>query len=108
MPSRYQNMIQVSFCDTKSYQAIPIASETISVTLPLKVHDRPGGIGLDDLEPILESQGYVKDADIPAFGNIMDSVIEKGEKENVEDQNIVEVKVLRSGMCGFCRALYSY
>ena len=90
-------MIQVTFRDTKSYERIPPTSETISVNLPTTIRDRFGGLGLDELEPLLESQDYLKDGGVPALGSIIDSVIEQKQRKDNTTESSIEVKVERSG-----------
>jgi len=97
VPTKYQTMIQVTFRDTKSYERIPPTSETISINLPTIMRDRSGGLGLDELESLLESQDHVKDGGVPAFGSIIESVIEQEQRKDNTTESSIEVKVERSG-----------
>ncbi|GLB37720.1 hypothetical protein LshimejAT787_0407710 [Lyophyllum shimeji] len=83
LPTHYQHIISVAFRDPKAYERIPVETETFSVTLPGTTHDRPGGVGLDELEPVLQSADYVESS-LPSFGNIMDDIDNGAEGEGEE------------------------
>ncbi|KAF5380628.1 hypothetical protein D9615_004679 [Tricholomella constricta] len=81
LPSNYQLYVNVAFRDPKAFERIPLKPESFTVALPSTISNRPGGVGLDDLEPVLQPQEYV-DLDIPTFGNVMDdAVVESGKEE---------------------------
>jgi hypothetical protein len=65
------------------------------VPAPLIVQDRPGGIGLDELEGLLERQEYVKESGLPVFENVMDNVLQSGGDEN---DRVIEFTTKRSGV----------
>ncbi|RDB25360.1 hypothetical protein Hypma_007614 [Hypsizygus marmoreus] len=95
--SVYQNIVHVSFRDPETLKRIPETKETLSIVLPSIDLNSPGGVGLDELESVLESQEYTDDASIPAFGNVMDSVMQEDAEEGAEKtSNIVECTVERS------------
>ena len=106
VPTKYQTMIQVTFQDTKSYERIPLTSETILVNLPTIIRDRSGGLGLDELEPLLESQNFVNDGGVPAFGSIIERVIEQEQRKDNTTESSIEVKVERSGTQASCSVFH--
>jgi hypothetical protein len=77
-------------------------SDVIRVALPKTIFDRPGGIGLDELEEVLERQEFVHKVSLPEFGSVMNSVLQSG-REEAENKNaeLLECKITRSSMCLF-------
>ncbi|KAG5647077.1 hypothetical protein DXG03_001447 [Asterophora parasitica] len=78
LPSHYQIYVNVAFRDPNAFERIPLKPEPFTVTLPSTIANRPGGIGLDELQAVLQPQEYVK-SNIPSFGDIMETV--EGDKE---------------------------
>lgn len=76
---------------------VPANTSDIFHVVTPEILDRPGGVGLDELEPFLERQEYVEEASIPAFGGVMDSVLQsvQDEAEN-KNANFMECQITRS------------
>ena len=88
---KYQSIVHAVFRDPQSVDRIS-ADDTLRIPAPHYVPDRPGGIGLDELEGLLELQEHVKEAGVPAFANVMESVLRNGE----ENDSFIDCRVTRS------------
>jgi hypothetical protein len=87
-------VLHITFRDPESIHRISGAPDVLRVPAPPIVQDRPGGIGLDELEGLLERQEYVKEA-VPEFANLLDDLMQNGEAEN---DRVIEFTVKRSRM----------
>jgi hypothetical protein len=94
--AKYQSVAHVVFRDPQSPLRISADSDILHIPAPHIISDRPGGIGLDELEGLLEHQEYVKEGGIPAFENVMESVLQSGRDE--KNDRFIECKIQRSSM----------
>ncbi|KAF9464974.1 hypothetical protein BDZ94DRAFT_1320578 [Collybia nuda] len=95
--TRYQSIIHLQFKDAESFGRIPVNnSDTFYVETP-EALTQPGGVGLDELELFLERQEYMEEARMPAFGRLMDSVLQTG-RDEADSKSIIsmECKITRS------------
>jgi hypothetical protein len=95
--TKYQCLIHVAFHDPQSVHRISPGSDVLQVPAPHIVSDRLGGIGLDELEGLLKRQEHTKEAGIPAFENVMESVLQSGRDE--QNVRFIECRIRRSSMC---------
>jgi hypothetical protein len=73
---------------------VPEKGDVLHVPAPLIDLTRPGGVGLDDLHGLLESQDRVDELKLPVWGSVMSRVIESGE-EGTSDR-ILDIRVERA------------
>jgi len=64
--------MNVAFCHPESFQRIPTSPKELKVRIPSADSDRPGGVGLDELEPYF--QGEDSEGGIPSFAHVMQDV----------------------------------
>jgi hypothetical protein len=94
---KYQSIVHAVFRDPQSVDRISV-DDILRLPAPRHIPDRPGGIGLDELEGLLEMQEHSKDeASIPAFWTLMDNAL-NGE----ENDRFIECRVTLSSMCDAC------
>jgi len=74
---------------------VPVEGEVFHVPAPPGDPTRPGGVGLDDLKDLLESQDRIDDVELPGWGSVMSSVLESG-KEGASTR-MLDVRVERAG-----------
>jgi hypothetical protein len=94
--TKYQSVAYVVFRDPQSPLRISADSDILHIPAPHIIPDRPGGIGLDELEGLLEPQENAKEGGIPAFENVMESVLQSGRDE--KNDRVIECKIQRSSM----------
>jgi hypothetical protein len=95
--TKYQSSVHVVFRDPQSALRLSADSGILHIPAPHTISDRPGGIGLAELEGLLERQEYVKkEGGIPAFENVMESVLQ-GRQDGKNDR-VIECKIRRSSM----------
>jgi len=92
--TKYQNIVHVAFRDPQSAHNIPAGFDVLKVPAPRIAFDRPGGIGLDDLEGLLKPQERAQEVGIPAFDNVMENVLESERDE----KKVMECRIQRSRM----------
>ncbi|KAG5651632.1 hypothetical protein H0H81_008009 [Sphagnurus paluster] len=81
--SYYQVFVNVAFQDPKALARLPAKGETVNFTLPTTISNRPGGVGLDELEPFLAAQEFA-DSKVPSFDNVMGNVMENKKEEVIK------------------------
>lgn len=89
-------MISVAFRDPQSARRISPGLNVLRIPMPQVVPERPGGIGLDELEGLLERQEYVEEVTIPVFGDMMENMLQGTRDET--NGNFIECDIRRSSM----------
>ena len=67
-------MVHLAFRDPDSIHRIPARGARLRIPAPQVTTDRPGGIGLDELEGLLAHQERVEEGGIPTFEAVMESI----------------------------------
>lgn len=85
------------FRSQESFNLIPQDAEAFHIPAPPTIPDRPGGIGLDELEGLLVANGKDEAVDVPDFGSVMSSVIESEEEVKKGSRRMISCRIQRSG-----------
>ncbi|KAG6841413.1 hypothetical protein C0991_011307 [Blastosporella zonata] len=85
--TRYQAFLQVIFKDPADLKHVPTDQLTCSFIRPSLDLDRPGGVGLDELESVLQPQELRKEtsssSNFPTFGKRQENAVEEDEQDRL-------------------------
>jgi hypothetical protein len=72
-------------------------AEVLHIPAPLTIPDRPGGIGLDELEELLVAKERDEKVELPDFNSVMSTVIESEEELKNGSRRMIDCKIERAG-----------
>ncbi|KAI0333301.1 hypothetical protein GY45DRAFT_1432534 [Cubamyces sp. BRFM 1775] len=58
VPTQYLNFFVAEFAEEEAYQRVPPEGTHIKLEVPVSRRDRPGGVGLDELQGLLQTQHW--------------------------------------------------
>ncbi|KAH9888451.1 hypothetical protein C8Q73DRAFT_710214 [Cubamyces lactineus] len=100
VPSHYLGYFIAEFAEEEAYRRVPENGTHIKVQVPVSSRDRPGGVGLDELQGLLQAEQWDPDYDVPSKAinpfptpevaeqrptRIVELVVQRSEKNKIEE-----------------------
>ncbi|EIW53970.1 uncharacterized protein TRAVEDRAFT_66650 [Trametes versicolor FP-101664 SS1] len=96
IPSKYTGYFIADLEDSEAYQRVPEKGTSVKVEVPVSKRDRPGGIGLDDLQELLQAQEWDAQATGDGIYSTPIRPVSGPEGETPRETRVVELIVQRS------------